>query len=71
MTTKTMSVYFRTGPNTAASVPWWVYVFFVLPFQAIYLFCKVLVVGTVAICSFFVMATRAGYGWWQKHRNDE
>lgn len=40
-----MSVFFRTGENTAASVSWPVYLIFVLPFQLLYGFAKLLVLG--------------------------
>lgn len=40
-----MGVLFRTGENTAASVSWPVYFFFVLPFQLLYGFAKMLVLG--------------------------
>lgn len=60
-----MSVFFRTGENTAASISWPVYLFFVLPFQLLYGFAKMLVlcfkwivVGIVAIVGLIVGAVR-------------
>ena len=60
-----MSVFFRTGENTAASISWPVYLFFVLPFQLLYGFAKMLVlgfkwlaIGTVALGSLIVNGIR-------------
>lgn len=64
-----MGVYFRTSQNTAASVPWWFYMFVVAPFQLLYLMMKAILYAAVAVGVFLLMAGRSARDQWQKHRS--
>lgn len=44
-----MSVYFRTGQNSGASVPWWFYFLFVLPVQVCWFAAVILFRGAVFV----------------------
>lgn len=58
-----MSVYFRTGERSAAGISWPVYLVFVLPFQLLYGFAKLLVLGfkwlAVGIAALVALAVSA------------
>lgn len=64
-----MGVYFRTGQNTAASVPWWFYLFVVAPLQILYLMMKAVLYVAVAVGVFALMAGRFARDQWQQHRS--
>lgn len=64
-----MSVYFRTGQNTGASVPWWFYFLVVAPLQALYLMMKGLLYAAVAVGVFTVTASRFARDQWRQHRS--
>lgn len=64
-----MSVFFRAGEGSAVSVSWPVYLVFVLPFQLLYRFAKLLVlgfkwlaIGIAALVSIAVSAIRSMRG---------
>lgn len=52
-----MGVYFRTSDRSGVGIPWLLYVFVVLPVQAMWLFAKVLVYvfATVAAAAIVVV----------------
>jgi hypothetical protein len=64
-----MGVYFRTSQNTAASVPWWFYLFVVAPFQILYLMMKAVLYAAVAVGVFLMMAGRFARDQWRQHRS--
>ena len=53
-----MSVFFRTGEHTAASVSWPVYVFAVLPLQLLFAFYKVIAYAIVFAVRGIMRVTR-------------
>ena len=57
-----MGVFFRTGENTAAGISWPTYMFFVLPFQLLYGFAKMLVLAfkwlAIGIAAIVMLAVR-------------
>lgn len=63
-----MSVFFRTGENTAASVPWWVYLCFILPVQLLWLFAKALVYVFAAMAAAVVFVSVRTYHWWNDRK---
>lgn len=63
-----MGVYYRTGQRSAVGVPWWIYLFFVLPLQVAYLFLKAFVYGCVVAGAFAIATGRAAHGYWQRRR---
>lgn len=63
-----MSVYFRTGENTAIGVPWWVYVCLVLPLQLLWWFGKALVLVFVLMGVAVFAVGRAGWALCQRSR---
>lgn len=66
-----MSVYFRTGQNSGASVPWWFYLLVVAPLQLLYLMMKGVLYAAAAVAMFTVMTGRFARDQWRKHQNDE
>lgn len=52
-----MSVFFRTGEGSAVSFPWPVYIFVILPVQAMWLFAKYLVIACAAIVAAVVFVS--------------
>lgn len=61
-----MGVFFKTGEGSAVGISWPVYVFFVLPFQLLYGFLKLLIlgfkwlaIGIVALVSLAIAAVRS------------
>lgn len=65
-----MTVYMRTGENSAVSFPLWFYAFAILPLQLLWLWAKLLVVlfAALAVATFFVGRWAWEAGWWAWER---
>lgn len=63
-----MSVFLRTGRDSAVSVSWPVYVFFVLPIQMIWLFAKALVYVFAAAIAVIVFVSHFIWTRWNERK---
>jgi hypothetical protein len=69
-----VSVFFRTGANSAASVSWPVYLFLVLPLQLLYGFFKLAVIAAkwlaIAVAAVAAFTVRTGRDWRRRHEEN-